>query len=72
MEETRWLQLYERKKRRNRSEKVREKEDALAVLDAVDLQTLDTIARKGMEEHEVGAALGAVAASPTLHVGADG
>ena len=46
------------------------KEDALTVLDAVDLQTLDPIARKGVEEYEFGAALGSVAASPTLHVGA--
>ena len=69
-EETRRLQLYEEEKAE--SEKTWEKEDALAVLDAVldavDLQTLDTIARKGME-YEVGAALGSVAASPTLHVG---
>ena len=41
------------------------------MLDAVDLQTLDTSARKGMGEHEIGVAVGAVAASPTLHIGAD-
>ena len=68
-EETRRLRLYEEKKAE--SEKVWEKEDALAVLDPVDLQTLDAIARKGIEEHEIGAALGAVAASPTLHGRAD-
>ena len=44
-EETRWLQLYEGKK--TESEKAWKKEDALEVLDAVNLQALDASRERG-------------------------
>ena len=65
-EQTRSLQLY--KERKAKLEKVWEKEDALDVLDAVDLQTLDTIVRKGTEEQEIRAVLDTAAASTTPQV----
>jgi hypothetical protein len=68
-EEIKWLQLYE--ERRAGLEEAWEKEDALEVLDAVDLQTLDTVIRKGMEEQEIEAGLDVATASPTLQVNAD-
>ena len=68
-EETKRLRLYE--ERKAELEKVWEKEDALEVLDAVDLQTLDTIVRKGMEEQESGDSLDVAAASPMPQVKAD-
>ena len=70
VEETIWLQLYE--ERRAGMEEAWEKEDALEVLDAVDLQMLDAMVRKGMEiqENEIGSDI--PAASPTLQVIAGG
>jgi hypothetical protein len=68
-EETTWLQLYEEK--RVGLEETWEKEDVLEVLDAVDLQTLDLVVRKGMEEQRGEAGLDAAAASPTPQINAD-
>ena len=68
-EETVWLQSYE--KRRAELEEAWEKEDALAVLDAVDLQMLDAVVRKGIEEQESEAGFDIAAASPTLQVHTD-
>ena len=68
VEETKGLQLYE--ERRAGLEEAWKKEDALEVLDAFDLETLDSVMRKGMEEQEVEAGL-EPGASPTLQVNAD-
>jgi hypothetical protein len=69
VEETRWLQLYE--ERRAELEELWEREDALEVLDAVDLQTLDTMIRKGTEDEEIEAGLDVAAASLKFQVDAD-
>ena len=63
-EETIWMQLYE--ERRVGLEDAWEKEDALEVLDAVDLQVLDAVVRKGMELQEREAGSDIAASSPTL------
>ena len=68
-EEAVWLQSYE--KRRAELGETWEKEDALAVLDAVDLQMLDAVVRKGIEEQESEAGFNMAAASPRLQVSAD-
>ncbi len=65
-----WLHLCE--DRRAQLKQTWEKEDALEVLDAVDLQILDAVVRKGMETQEGEAGSDIAAASPTLQVNAEG
>lgn len=69
VEEVIWERLYE--ERRAGLEEAWEKEDALEVLDAVDLQVLDAVVRKGTEIQEREAGSDIAAASPTLHVNED-
>jgi hypothetical protein len=68
-EETKLLRQYESK--RAELEEVWEKEDALEVLDAVDLQALDVAMRRGLEEQEADAGFEVAAPSPTSQVNAD-
>ena len=68
-EETKRLRLHE--ERRAELENAWEKEDAMEVLDAVDLQTLDIVVRKAMEEQEIKAGLEVAAASPALQIHTD-
>ena len=68
-EETIRLQLYE--ERRAELEEAWEKEDALEVLDAVDLQMLDMVLRKGIQEQESEAGVDIIVASPTPQVNPD-
>lgn len=53
-------------------QKEKGREDALEVLDAVDLQMLDAVVRKGMEIQEREAGSDIAASSPTLQVNSDG
>ena len=68
-EETVWMKLYE--ERKAGLEDVWGKEDALEVLDALDLQVLDAEVRKGIEMQEREGGSDIAASSPTLQVNED-
>lgn len=69
VEETMRLQLYE--ERKAELEAVWEKEDVLEVLGAVDLETMDAVVRKGIEEQEIETGLDTAAVSLILQVDGD-